>query len=420
MTPSVWIINPYGSLPSESWSTYRSTMLAEALSEHGYRVTQFISNFEHRSKSFRTAQSYDVESPVRYRIEVIPSTAYRSHISLDRVRYERTFARGLLTSTRSTPAPDFVVLAEPAIFYYDIILRGLLASRSTALVLDVIDLWPELFALVFPRMLRPASGVLLTPLYYWRRRLYRRADGLVAVARDYLERTSKLVPSGIPRDVVYWSFDERRDADDGQGGPSDTRLRALISARQPGETWALYAGTLGENYDIRGIVDASRQLSSASRGPLPVKFIVAGDGPLASYCRAQENETFTFLGRLGAADLGFLYRHGDIALCTYRGESTVAFPIKAFDYLRNGLPIVNSLGRDLGALIREKRVGINYDPRRTGALAAAVESLTSDPILRQQMSDDARRVSAEFSRQKQYERFVRLLEAVGQRRARTQ
>jgi glycosyltransferase involved in cell wall biosynthesis len=419
MGKTVWIVNPYGTLPAEDWSTYRSTMLAECLSAQGYEVTQFISNFEHRSKTFRAEGSHEIESPARYCIEVVASTAYRSHISLDRVRYERTFARRLLAIARQRLEPDVVILAEPALFYYDIILRRL-HGGGTALVLDVIDLWPELFALVIPRILRPASGVLLAPLYYWRRRLYQRADAVVAVARDYLEVASALTRPHIPLEVAYWSFDERKDAADPIAASDEGIVQKLVGEKRPEEVWALYAGTLGENYDIRAIVAASRQLASAPRGRAAVKFIVAGDGPLASYCRANESEHFVFVGRVGARELAVLYRHADIALSTYRGESTVAFPIKAFDYLRYGLPMVNSLGRDIGALIREHHVGINYDPADRRSLFAAVERLASDPLLRAQMGDNARRLSCEFSRERQYGRFVRVLEAVAQRGASTQ
>jgi glycosyltransferase involved in cell wall biosynthesis len=291
---------------------------------------------------------------------------------------------------------------------------------STALILDVIDLWPELFGLVVPRALRPASGMLLAPLYHWRRRLYQRADAIVAVARDYLEVASRLARPHIPLEVVYWSFDERTDANDRIGFAGHGVAQSLATEKRPGDVWALYAGTLGENYDIRAIVAASRQLASVTRGRAPVKFIVAGDGPLASYCRANQNEHFVFVGRVGARELAVLYRHADIALSTYRGESTVAFPIKAFDYLRYGLPMVNSLGRDIGALIGEHQVGINYDPADRSSLVAAVERLAADPLLRAQMGDNARRLSCEFSREQQYGRFVRVLEAVAQRGASTQ
>jgi glycosyltransferase involved in cell wall biosynthesis len=419
MTQSVWIINPYGSLPFESWATYRSTMLARCLAAHGYTVTQFISNFEHRSKTFRTAAREVIPAGDRYVIEVIPSTSYGEHISLRRVRYERTFARNLLSAVASRRRPDFIVLAEPSLFYYDILLRPLLRQPDSALLLDVIDIWPELFALVLPRGLRRWSGFLLAPLYFWRRRLYRRADAVVAVASDYLEIARRLVRRpDIPLEVVYWSYDNDRTAAD---SAALARVQDLVSRKQPGEVWALYAGTLGENYDIPAIVSLAQRLPANLKDSVALRFIVAGDGPLKQLCLDSASDAFIFLGRLGPADLALLHQHSDIALSTYHGESTVAMPIKAFDYLRYGLPIINSLGRDLGEMIRAHEIGINYDASRPSSLADAVTRLACDAPLRRRMSSNARALAGSFSADRQYGKFVRVLEAVSaQRRARIQ
>jgi glycosyltransferase involved in cell wall biosynthesis len=418
MSQSVWIINPYGSLPSEAWATYRSTMLARSLAAHGYTVTQFISNFEHRSKTFRTPTSGVIAAGDRYVIEVIPSSRYDAHISLQRIRYERTFARHLVDAIGPRVRPDFVVLAEPSLFYYDVVLSPLLRHGGTALVLDVIDIWPELFTLVLPRRLRRFSDFLLAPLYAWRRRLYRRADGVAAVAGNYLEIAGRLVRGPeIPLEVVYWGYDDSEDT----GRGVQPSIEELVARKQPDEVWALYAGTLGENYDIPAIVDLADRLSADATVGVKLKFLVAGDGPQKQLCLDHVSDTFLFLGRLGRADLTCLYRHSDIALSTYRGDSTVSMPIKAFDYLRYGLPIVNSLSGDIGALIRSHDIGVNYDASSNSSLAEAVIRLARDQALRRRMSANALALAGVFSADQQYRKFVRLLETVAaQRRARTQ
>ena len=418
MSQSVWIINPYGSLPSEAWATYRSTMLAQCLAAHGYTVTQFISNFEHRSKTFRAAAHEVIAADERYVIEVIPSSTYEAHISLSRVRYERTFARNLVSTIRARARPDFIVLAEPSLFYYDV-LWPLLRHQNTALVLDVIDIWPELFALVLPPALQRLSPLVLAPLYAWRKRLFRRADAVVAVAGDYLEIARKLVRRpDVPMEVVYWGYDTHRQEAD---VPAQQPVQDLVAHKQPGDVWAVYAGTLGEHYDIPAILRVSQRLPDELGHTVRLRFIVAGDGPLKQLCRDSVNDAFVFLGRLGPADLALLYRNSDIALSTYRGESTVSMPIKAFDYLQYGLPIINSLRGDLGVIIQLHEVGLNYDASRPATLVHAVRRLVRDEPLRRRMSSNARALAGSFSADQQYRKFVRVLEAVSvQRRASTQ
>jgi glycosyltransferase involved in cell wall biosynthesis len=405
MPQTVWIVNPYGTLPGESWATYRSTMLAEALAAHGYEVTQFISNFEHRSKTFRPANAPVLRAD-GYDVHVIAGSGYRSHVSFARLRHERTFAKNLLAAVRSRTRPDVLVLAEPALFYYDIIVPALVENGRTALVLDLIDIWPELFELLVPRPLRPLAPALLAPLYFWRRRLYRHAHAVVAVAQDYARLARRLVRSGAEVEVVYWSSDDRVRP---TGRPRPDILE-LVEGKAPHEVWVIYAGTLGENYDIPSVIDLARRLSDKVEPRVTV--LIAGDGPLRGLCERGQAANCVFLGRLDAIDLDALYTRCDLALSTYKGASTVAMPIKAFDYLRYGLPIVNSLGRDLGDLVESRRVGINYEAGSVDALCAAVMRLAGDPALRTEMSFNARRLAEEFSSERQYLRFVELLARV--------
>jgi glycosyltransferase involved in cell wall biosynthesis len=407
---TVWIINPYGSLPSESWATYRSTMLAECLARHGYDVTQFISNFEHRSKTFRSP-GHDVRQVnPHYRIHIVPSSRYDAHISVARVRYERTFARNVLSAAAAEPRPDFIVLAEPALCYYDILLRPLIRDGKSALVIDIIDIWPELFELVVPRSLRALSGVLLAPLYYWRQRLYRYPKAVVAVAEDYLNLARRLATQpGVVFETVYWGYDDKAAA---ENVADDGRVSALAASKPADEAWIVYAGTLGENYDIGAIIEAAARLSRSLDGRARFKVLIAGDGPLKSRCESIANPNVVFLGRLGASALRRLYPQCDVALSTYKGESTVAMPIKAFDYLFHGLPIVNSLGRDIGALVRDRHVGLNYVAGSPASLGEAIERLVLDRPLREQCAQNAAALAIEFSAERQYAKFVDVLRRI--------
>lgn len=404
---TVWIVNPYGSLPWEPWTTYRSTMLAQSLEQHGFQVTQFISNFEHRSKTFRTATAETRRVSPAYTVRIVPGSGYDAHVSLRRIRHERTFARNLLRETAGEPPPDLVVLAEPALFYYDVLLSPLLSNGKSRLVLDVIDLWPELFALVIPRPLRRLAPLILSPFHYWRRRLYRHAGAVVAVAEDYLQVARRLASQpGTIFDVVYWGY---REEDGDAPVPDDSVVGGLVRRKGSREKWIVYAGTLGENYDIAAILEAAGRFDRRAGAGGPVTFIVAGDGPLRALCERHARESFRFLGRLRGAELRVLYQHADVALCTYKGESTVAMPIKFFDYVRYGLPIVNSLGRDVRELVERHRLGLNYEPGSADSLHRALATLIDDDRLRQQCAEHARRLAPTFRSDIQYAKFVEVL-----------
>jgi len=252
------------------------------------------------------------------------------------------------------------------------------------------------------------SGVWLAPLYYWRKRLYRHANAVVAVADDYLNLAKRLTDRpGVIFETVYWSYDDRAHAGNPDASPAVTDF---VARKNANEIWVVYAGTLGENYDITSIIDAAKWLVADVGDQLDFKFVVAGDGPLKALCEASVSAHFSFLGRLGPADLDVLFRHCDLALTTYKGESTVAMPIKAFDYFFHGLPIVNSLGRDLGRFVRDRRVGTNYDAASPSSLHEAIKRLMLDAELRKTCARNAKILSEEFTPDKQYSKFASVLE----------
>lgn len=408
---NVWIINPYGSLPDESWRTYRSTMIANSLQKKGHNVVQFISNFEHRSKTYRT-DNYSLKTyGNQYTIHIIPSRSYETHISLDRIKYERSFGKNVIKYGICLEKPDVVILAEPAICYYDTLLHWLKNDLKTKVVIDLIDIWPELFHLLVPKRVDFLARLALSPLYYWRKRLYRNADGIVAVSKNYLDIAKNITPfkEGMS-DVVYWSIpsSELKRNDELQ----NHTISEFIAKKNDNEVWCIYAGTLGENYDIKSIIEAANLVKSKYNSS-KFKLFIAGDGPLSSFCRENcDDSSLFFLGRLSSTELAALFKYCDFALSTYKGRSTVSMPIKAFDYFAFGLPIINSLGRDLGDFVTSREVGINYKAENVEDLYKAMLELIENRVKRLNMKDNALKLSLEFSEEKQYLKFINVIENV--------
>jgi glycosyltransferase involved in cell wall biosynthesis len=340
----------------------------------------------------------------------VPTTGYKRHISLGRIKFERRFARGVRRLAPGHERPDVIVLAEPALFTSrDIV--ALAAELDVPLMLDMGDLWPELFQIALPKFLRGWGRMLFDPLYRRRASLVRRSDGYVAVTRDYLALLRSIMPKDAS-EVVYWGVDVagvRRELE------ASTPLPPQVSARikKTDDFWVVYAGSLGPNYDVRTILAAAEQLRSTAPN---VFLFIAGDGvsraEVESTISARELTNCIFLGPLSAATVTRLYGLCDAALSTYVGASTVSMPIKAFDYFAAGLPIINSLGRDLGWFVETREVGVQYEPENPTALAEAIRSLAADRPRRDRLSANAARLGEEFDWRVQYAGFVKVVERV--------
>lgn len=406
----VWVINPYGNIPGEGWRTYRTTLIANAFVANGHQVVSWVSNIQHRSKQKRTETWKDIQVNPNYLIKIVPSTGYLGHISLARIKYERTYAKNLCAKALETDEkPDLIILGEPALFIFDII-KKLVKQKEAALIIDVIDLWPELFNILLPNRLDFLGKVLFAPLYYRRNLLFKKADGIMAVARDYLQIGLNAKPT-VPGAVVYWGLNVEEVKVPLDHNYQKKELNSL--EKKDGEVWLVYAGTLGSNYDIDTLLQCGLLLAKRN---VAVKLLIAGDGPLKEmveqFIAVEKLTNVVYLGSLLSQDLSLLYTKCDIALSSYVLHSTVSMPIKAYDYLAAGLPLINSLGRDLGSFVTGRKVGIQYEPENAEAMFAAVLQLVNDQDLRLQMKKNALVLADEFDAVKQYQKAVVLAEKV--------
>ena len=249
----VWIVNPYGELPSEGWREYRSFLIARALAAIGHEVTWWISDFEHRSKQYRTSgQLLDPMLPVGVKVIAVHSSAYKRNISLKRIRYELNFGKELARLAETEESPDLIILGFPAIFTGD----PIIAYRNKVgckLVFDVIDLWPELFEVILPRRIRFLGKFLFYPLYKRRAKQISSCDGIVAVSHDYLKTAIQGQTKKIPNLISYLGIDISTYLAAKINLPLD---KSLAEFKKKFSLVAVYAGHLGDAYDKDIIISA--------------------------------------------------------------------------------------------------------------------------------------------------------------------
>lgn len=415
----IWLCNPYGPLPGEAWRETRYAMLGRALARHGHEVTWWTASFCHHSKTLRTEVTKDINVEPGFTIRLVPTPPYRRHVGFARLWFEFLFALRFYRMAGRTEAPDVIVSAD-ATMALALAARMLARQFEVDLVFDIIDLYPEVFSGALPSWLRSHARTVLGPLYALRKHHFRKAAAVTAVCDDYLLPGRQANPS-LPEErllTVYWGTDlkEFRKA---QGNAEQIAELARKLGKREGDVFAIYAGTLGVLYDIDALLDAALRLKANPR----LKILIAGGGPRAAdireFAARHELNNLMILGEVGFAELIRLYQVCDLGLCVYGVNSPVAMPIKVFDYLAAGLPVVNSIGGYLERLLSERRIGVQYKAGDGPSLAAALDRLSSDDEARQTMVENAKAAAEEFDSALQYGRFADLLERLAKTRPAT-
>ena len=251
----VWIVNPYGPLPTDGWRSTRTVLLARTLVEHGFEVTWFRNAFDHVSKRTSAAPT----ETFGFRVRSLPSCAYRKNVSVRRLLSEALFAVRLLRESRREPSAPDVIIAGHATLFAGLASVVLARLHGVPLVIDMFDLWPEAFRLVLPASLRPLARVVFGPLYVVRRLVFRRAAAIIALARVNLEVARAVAPH-VPAErcvLVYEGIDDAALPGEAMAATSPAERPASDELR------VVYAGTLGHGYDVDGIVAAAAILGEA-------------------------------------------------------------------------------------------------------------------------------------------------------------
>ena len=402
---NVWIVNPYGTLPSEGWREYRSSMLSRALADSGHEVTWWLSNFEHRSKTFRPSGLLkEGMLPNAVQIYSVPSSAYTNNISLARIKYELTFGKNFAKYANSLTPPDVIVLADPSLFYSSPVVRY--ADKVGAkIVLDVLDLWPEQFQVALPGFLKSLGRLFFFPLYQRRQRLVTRSDGVVGVTKDHLKAVN--APEDTPKLVAYLGLDYAKFVSDSNRDLSIQLTRFVKNS----DLVAIYAGTLGEAYDIGSVMQAAEEVVQANNR---VKFIFAGDGPYKQRIQSLSKKypaNMLFVGKVPSEDLPAIYKLCQVGICSYGKDSTVTMPVKLYDYLAGGLYVAYSINGEIDQLLTHNSCGSRYTSENPNELSRLILSLT-DSIDLKFVKTNGTELARSFDESLQHQRFVKFIEGV--------
>lgn len=391
------IISNYWHFPTEK-SSSRYHTIAVLAAQQGMSVEVITSRFYHTKKAQR--DEAEILTGLPYKATLLEEGSYGRNVSPARLIAHCRFAKNTIRYLSARKKPDVIYLFVPPAGLAKQVVR--FAKRNgIRIVIDVLDLWPEAFAMLMPA---PVAKLLLHPMKKSVEFAYANADEIVAVSTTYVQRAAKHNPrKGIGHSVFIGTDIQYFDKAAENAPPLEGKLRPITIA---------YIGMLGHSYDLCGTMDALKLL--IERGCDAVELLVIGDGPLRSKFEAYAERLgipVRFIGRLPYEDMAKLLVRCDIGINALVGSAAASIVNKHADYAAAAIPIINvQKNQEFGELLVSYDAGLMCAPDDTQALAEAIRFLAENEETRKRMGKNSRRLAEDrFDRNQTYSEILQVI-----------
>lgn len=373
----------------------RFMYLCKELSKEN-RVEIITSDFSHGLKKHKDP----LKNSWPFRITFLHEPGYKKNICLQRFISHYAWGNAVAEYVRKRDKPDVIYCAVPSLTAPNRIAKYC-KKNNVKFVIDIQDLWPEAFKMVFDIPL--ISTIVFAPIKHRADEIYKHADAICGVSQKYVDLALSVNSKCDKGHVVFLGTD--LEAFDSNAKKTKPKLEKLNRE----ELWLGYCGSLAASYDIPCVISALKIIKDQGK-PVP-KFILMGDGAKRAEFEKAAVESgidAVFLGSLPYDQMCAQLVQCDMVVNPIVKGSAASIINKHGDYASSGLPVLNTQeSTEYRTLVDQYNMGFNCKNGNARDLADKLLILVSSRTLRQEMGLNARRCAEEkFDRRNTYKELI--------------
>lgn len=176
--------------------------------------------------------------------------------------------------------------------------------------------------------------------------------------------------------------------------PARFRPATRRTRRAPGDEFVVgFVGSLKPWHGLEDLVEVFRRLRRRHKG---YRLLVVGEGPMRGDMEARLRElgldgAATFTGATDHEQVPAWIARMDAAVAPYPKDAPTYFsPIKIFEYMAAGTPVVASSVGQIAEFLEHGRTALLHRPGAVAEAAARIEELRRSPALAAKLSREAR------------------------------
>ncbi len=371
---------------------HRAGYFARFLADYGHDVTWWTSTFDH----FRKKHNFNFDTTIKLdenlKINLLFGGGYKSNVSLGRFIDHVKIAKKFDGKARlEKQKPDIIVCSLPTIELCSV------ASKfgtqfNIPVLLDMRDMWPDIFVDTSPSLFKPVAKIALLPLFKLAKKACAGATAITGVTEAFVDWGVKR--AGRKRhelDRAFYLGYSVLEPDEEQIEAADKFWDEQGILSHSKSFNICFIGAIGRQFDFDTIIAVAKDIEKQK---LPIKFVLCGSGDrleyLTSICANQDN--IIFPGWIDSSQIHNLMRRSAIGLnpLVDRYDFRSHINNKAIEYMSASLPIFTTLTKGvLPDLLRKNNCGMCYPIGDHRALLDIIMKLYNDRSLLSTMRKNA-------------------------------
>lgn len=394
----VWLIKEGETLPlNESVRLERTGSLGSYLSAQGHSVVWWASSFNHRTKKYYFHEHTEVDISRNEKVILLHSKkAYQKNVSIARIKYHCALAREFSIYSEKNEKPDIILCSWPTPQFAKAAIRyG--KKHHVPVLLDIRDLWPDIYVRAFPKAMEPMAKIMLLPLKIAMGNTIKKASGIVGKEPHALNWGCAYANRKKgPNDACIFIGNERFSISEIDYANYSLWWERLGVNEQ---TWNIcFFSTLSlTSIDLDTAIMAVLKLSETFP---QIRLVIGGTGDAEAELKriANNSPNVVFAGWLNKEQMNSLMKLSKAGLYSMRNteDFTDSITNKAIQYMSAGLPLINSLTGLTRTLIEEHQIGLTYVEGDVNNCIEIIRSMIEFEEKRQQMGQHSLKVFEEM------------------------
>ena len=345
-------------IDDENVRLHRAGKIAKFLSEKKLKkVKLFTSTFDHVKKINRFKENKVIKNNNNLETHFLKTIPYKKNISI--IRLISNFFLGIrlyFYLKKFKEQPDLIFIAFPPI---ETSLACILFSKKRGIktIIDVRDLWPEVFVEGYSKYLKSFLKYFLLPYRIMTKYVFKNTFSLMSISKkmlnwsqNYAKRNNIFNDNFVPFSYI----------DSSKFKVNETETIIDLKKKIFNKFNITLIGNVTKTIKFNDIYDAASKLKNNEE----IKFVIcgAGDNLEQTKLKCQNLKNIIFTGWINQNEIQFILRNTKIGLIPYRNDVNLsnAMPNKFSEYMSFGIPILTSLSGSVLEILNKEKIGIQY------------------------------------------------------------